>query len=73
MIDSDLLTHIMKAFLLVDKGPFRHLLMYLQPSLLDNEIPHRQTLRNRIINKGNLSKVRLKKVLEVRPITYSKR
>lgn len=72
MIDSDLLTHIMKAFLLVDKDSFRRLLTYLRPSLSDNEIPHRQTLRNRIIDKGNLSEVWLKKVLEVRPITYCK-
>ncbi|KAG2758103.1 hypothetical protein P692DRAFT_20867005 [Suillus brevipes Sb2] len=29
-----------EAFQLVDKGPFRRLLQYLQPSLSDNDIPH---------------------------------
>ena len=53
MLDS--LTDINKAFQLVDKGPFRRVLTYLRPSLSDKDIPHRQTLRNEIINKANLS------------------
>ncbi|KAF8236006.1 hypothetical protein L208DRAFT_1253504 [Tricholoma matsutake] len=36
-------------------SPFHHVLMYLRPSLLDKDIPHRQTLCNEIINKANLS------------------
>lgn len=62
-----------KAFQLVDKGPFRRLLMYLRPSLSDRDIPHRQTLRNIIINKANLSKARLKEVLKVRLSTRCNR
>jgi len=58
MLDS--LTDINKAFQLVDKGPFRRVLTYLRPSLSDKDIPHRQTLRNEIINKANLSEARLK-------------
>jgi hypothetical protein len=73
VINSDLLTDIIKAFQLVDKGPFRRMLTYMRPSLSDNDIPHRQTLRNRIIDKANLSEVRLKKVLEVSVITSYKR
>ena len=73
MIDSDLLTVIIKAFKLIDKGPFRRILTYLRPSLSDNDIPHRQTLRNRIMDKASLSQARLKKALEVRPIKYCKR
>ena len=67
-----LLTNIIKAFQLVDKGPFHHILMYLRPSLSDKDIPHRQTLHNRIINKANLSKAWLKKVLEVSLAIYRK-
>jgi hypothetical protein len=67
------ITDIIKAFQLIDKGPFRRILTYLRPSLSDNDIPHRQTLQNRIIDKANLSKARLKKVLEVRPISFCKR
>jgi hypothetical protein len=69
----DSLTDINKAFQLVDKGLFRHLLTYLQPSLSDKDIPHRQTLHNEIINKANLSEARLKELLKVRPIVSSKR
>ncbi len=71
MLDS--LTDINKAFQLVDKGPFRRVLTYLRPSLSDKDIPHRQTLRNEIINKANLSEARLKELLKVRPIASSKR
>jgi hypothetical protein len=69
VINSALLTDIIKAFQLIDKGPFRRMLIYMRPSLSDKDIPHRQTLRNRIIDKANLSEVRVKKVLEVRLIT----
>ena len=59
-----------KAFQLVDKGPFCRLLTYVRPSLSDKDIPHRQTLRNEIISKANLSEARLKELLKVRPIIY---
>ena len=58
-----------KAFQLVDKGPFRRLLTYVRPSLSDKDIPHRQTLRNEIISKANLSEAHLNELLKVRPIT----
>ena len=73
MLGSELLTDINKAFQLVDKGPFRHVLTYLRPSLSDKDIPHRQTLRNEIINKANLSEAQLKELLKVRPIASFKR
>jgi len=73
MLGSELLTDINKAFQLVDKGPFRRVLTYLRPSLSDKDIPHRQTLRNEIINKANLSEARLKELLKVRPIASFKR
>ena len=68
MLDSELLNYIIKAFQLIEKGPFRRVLTYLRPSLSDKDIPHRQTLRNEIINKANLSEARLKELLKVRPI-----
>ena len=67
-----LITDIFKAFQLIDKGPFCHLLTYLRPLLLDNDIPHCQTLYKKIINKANISKSQLKSILEVRPITLCK-
>ena len=67
-----LLTNIIEAFQLIDKGPFHHILTYLRPLLSDKDIPHCQTLHNRIIDKANLSKARLKKVLEVSPAIYCK-
>jgi hypothetical protein len=73
MLDSELLTDINKAFQLVDKGPFHCVLTYLQPSLLDKDIPYCQTLHNEIINKANLSEAWLKKLLKVRPIAFFKR
>ena len=53
-------------FQLVNKGLFRHLLTYLQPSLLDKDILHHQTLHNVIINRAKLSEVRVKEVLKVK-------
>jgi hypothetical protein len=55
MLDSELLNYIIKAFQLIEKGPFRHVLTYLRPSLSDKDIPHCQTLCNETINKANLS------------------
>ena len=73
MLDSELLSDINKAFQLVDKGLFRHVLTYLRPSLSDKNISHRQILCNEIINKANLSETRLKELLKVRPIVSFKR
>ena len=73
MLDSELLNYIIKAFQLIEKGLFCHVLTYLRPSLSDKDIPHRQTLRNEIINKANLSEARLKELLKVRPIACCKR
>ena len=39
-----------KAFQFVDKGPFRHLLQYLRPSLSDNDIPHCTKTRQEILD-----------------------
>ncbi|KAF8240582.1 hypothetical protein L208DRAFT_1013498, partial [Tricholoma matsutake] len=48
-------------------------LTYLRPSLSDKDIPHRQTLCNKIINKASLSKAQLKELLKVRPSASFKR
>ena len=68
MLDSELLNYIIKAFQLIEKGPFHRILTYLRPSLSDKDIPHHQTLCNEIINKANLSKAQLKELLKVRLI-----
>ena len=73
MLDSEVLMDIIKTFQLIDKGPFHHLLIYLQPSLSDKNIPHRQTLHNEIFNKANLSKARLIELLKVIFIACFKR
>jgi hypothetical protein len=36
----------------VDKEPFRALLKYQRPTTKDNEIPHRQKLRDEIVEKA---------------------
>ncbi|OJA11406.1 hypothetical protein AZE42_13443 [Rhizopogon vesiculosus] len=53
-----------KAFQLVDKGPFRRLLTYLQPSLSDKDIPHRKAVCNEILKKAEATEVRLKEILK---------
>jgi hypothetical protein len=63
--DSEVILIFIKAFQLVDKDPFRRLLMFLRPSLSDKDIPHRQTLRKVIINKASVSEARVKQVLKV--------
>jgi hypothetical protein len=52
----------LKAFQLIDKVPFRRLLAYLRPSLLDKDIPHRTKLRKEILDRAKVvaERVRIK-------------
>ena len=54
-----------QALCLIDKGPFRRLLMYLRPSLSERDIPHRTTLRKEILKRAELVEARLKSTLKV--------
>lgn len=60
-------THVnyLQAFQLVDKGAFRRLLMYLRPSLLDTDIPHRTKLRAVILERATAVEERMKEKLQV--------
>lgn len=55
----------MKAFQLVDKGPFRRLLTYIRPSLADKDIPHRTKLQKVIIERAKAVEERVKAKLQV--------
>ncbi|KAG1824515.1 uncharacterized protein BJ212DRAFT_1295664 [Suillus subaureus] len=46
-----------EAFQLINKGPFRRLLQYLQPSLSDRDIPHRTKTHNKILEWAKVSTV----------------
>lgn len=59
-----ILPHI-KAFRLVDKGPFRRLLTYLRPSLADKDIPHRTKIKLEILERAELVETRVKASLKV--------
>jgi hypothetical protein len=43
----------------VDEKPFRKLLQYQRPTTKENEIPHRQKLRDEIIEKAKVAIERL--------------
>ncbi|KAF8811331.1 hypothetical protein BYT27DRAFT_7089668, partial [Phlegmacium glaucopus] len=58
-----------KAFQLVEKGPFRHLLRYLRPTLPDNDIPHRKALRQAIAVKAATTEAHLRDILKVKYIS----
>jgi hypothetical protein len=55
----------LKAFQLVDKGPFRRLLTYVRPSLLDKDIPHRTKLRKEIFERAEAVEERVRVKLQV--------
>ena len=54
-----------QAFQLVDKGPFRRLITYLRPSLVDKDIPHRKKLRKEILQRAAVAEEALKQRLKV--------
>jgi hypothetical protein len=56
---------VLQAFQLVDKGAFRHLLVYLRPSLLDTDIPHCTKLRAVILQCAKAVEERMKDKLQV--------
>ena len=54
-----------QAFRLVEKGPFRRLLMYLRPALADKDIPHRTFLQKEILKCAELVEAQIKTALQV--------
>ncbi|KAG1842747.1 hypothetical protein DFJ58DRAFT_731906 [Suillus subalutaceus] len=60
-----------KAFQLVEKGPFRRLLTYLQPSLANKDIPHCKAVHEEIMKKAAATKAWLKDVLKDIPSKVS--
>ena len=56
---------VLQAFQLVNKGAFRHLLVYLCPSLLDTNIPHRTKLRAVILQRAEAVEECMKDKLQV--------
>lgn len=54
------------AFQLIDKCSFRRLLMYLRPSLLDKDIPHRTKLTKEILEHAAQAEAMVKMALKVR-------
>ena len=65
LIHITIIDMALQAFQLVDRGPFRRLLMYLRPSLTDKDIPHRNMLRKEILNRSKLVEARVKEELMV--------
>ena len=56
---------VLQAFQLVDKGTFCRLLVYLRPSLLDTDIPHRTKLRAVILQRAKAVEECMKDKLQV--------
>lgn len=52
-----------EAFQLVDKGAFRRLLMYTQPSLSERDIPHRTKVQQEILLRASGAEVKVSEAL----------
>ncbi|KAJ8457093.1 hypothetical protein ONZ45_g18454 [Pleurotus djamor] len=60
-----------EAFRLVDQPAFRQLLKYLRPTLKDDDIPHRNTIRTQVIERAAAVEVKIKAVLKDLPSKVS--
>lgn len=52
--------------MLVEKSPFRRLLLYTRPSLGEKDIPHRTKMREEILKRKDVVEERLREKLKVR-------
>ena len=53
-----------EAFLLLDKGAFRRLLIYTRPGLSDKDIPHRNKVREEILQRSKVVESRIHERLQ---------
>jgi len=58
------------AFYLLDKPAFHQLIHYLRPSLTIKDIPHRTKIREEVLARAVLAKMKPKETLQVR-YTYT--
>ena len=60
-----------KAFHLIDRGSFRHLIKYCRPSISDSEIPHCTTLRTDILCRAHIAEEKVRAKLKDLPCKVS--
>jgi hypothetical protein len=56
---------------LIDRGPFRRLLKFCRLSLVEKDIPHRQTLRAEILHRAQVAQARVCKNMKHIPSKVS--